>query len=249
MIHLRKLSTLPPDNLNKNEALRETAECKKELSALQDVLYAQNKYSVLVVIQGMDASGKDGLIRNAFSTINPTGLRVYSWTKPTEEEAAHDFLWRIHKAVPRRRMIHVFNRSHYEDILVPTVYKTHPEKVVENRYRLINDFELLLKDSGTSVLKFYLHVSEEEQKQRLAERRTDRTKMWKHDVNDMQTMYHREAFLDCYQNIFKNCSEHAPWHIVPADKNWYKEYVVVKRLVSELKKLPLEYPTLKKDQK
>lgn len=242
MFILSQLSSLPPEEADKEQLKKETQFMKAELSELQNMLYAQNKYSVLVIIQGMDASGKDGLIRNAFSTINPTGIQVYSWKKPTEEEFAHDFLWRIHKAVPRRGMMHIFNRSHYEDILVPTVYHTHPAEIIEQRYRLINDFELLLKQNDTVVLKFYLHVSENEQRERLAERETDPTKFWKHNPNDKQTLDNRHKFISCYETLFEHCKEHAPWHIVPADKNWYKEYIVVKTLWETLKKLPLAYP-------
>ena len=244
MISLHSLSTLPTENLSKTEALEAIAKWKKEISQLQDMLYAQNRYSVLIVLQGMDASGKDGLIRNAFSSLNPAGLRVYSWKKPAEEEAAHDFLWRIHQAVPRRRMMHVFNRSHYEDILIPTVYKTHPPEEVEKRYRQINDFELLLKESGTTVLKFYLHVSEAEQRERLTERQTNPAKMWKHAADDHKTLKHRDDFIHVYEELFRRCSEHAPWHILPADKNWYKEYWLLKILVSEMKQLPLKYPNI-----
>jgi PPK2 family polyphosphate:nucleotide phosphotransferase len=245
MILLRDLSTLPPEHLTKNEGLKQLGEWKKELAELQNMLYAQNRFSVLIILQGMDASGKDGLIRNAFSSLNPAGIRVYSWGKPTEEEAAHDFLWRIHQSVPRRRMMHVFNRSHYEDILVPSVHKTHPPQEIEKRYRLINDFELLLKESGTTILKFYLHVSEEEQRERLAERQTNPAKMWKYVADDHFTLKYRDEFIRIYEEVFRRCSEHAPWHILPSDKNWYKEYGMLNILLTELKKLPLSYPEIK----
>jgi PPK2 family polyphosphate:nucleotide phosphotransferase len=242
MFTLSQISTLPPKKADKEQIKKETQSMKAELSELQNMLYAQNKYSALVIVQGMDASGKDGLIRNAFSTLNPTGIQVHSWKKPTEEEFAHDFLWRIHKAVPRRGMMNIFNRSHYEDILVPTVYQTHPAEIIEQRYRLINDFELLLRQNDTVVLKFYLHVSEKEQRERLAERETDPTKFWKYNLNDKQTLDNRHKFINCYETLFEHCKEYAPWHIVPADKNWYKEFIVVKTLRDTLKKLPLAYP-------
>jgi len=244
MPDLKKLSTLPPDSCDKEETKKKTAEMKAELTELQNKLYAQGKYAILVILQGMDASGKDGLIRNAFSTINPTGIRVYSWKKPTEEEFNHDFLWRIHKATPELGMMHIFNRSHYEDILVPSIYNTFPKNIIEKRYSLINHFEELLEQANTKVLKFYLHVSEEEQRERLAERETDPTKFWKHNPNDKQTLENRDAFISYYEGIFEKCEKHAAWHIVPADKNWYKEYVVVKTLLELMKELPLEYPPL-----
>lgn len=243
MVNLKKHSTLPPEDWSKEEAAELVAQMKERLSELQNKLYAQHRFSVLIILQGMDASGKDGLVNHAFSGINPAGIRVYSWKKPTETELDYDFLWRIHQAVPPKGMIHVFNRSQYEDILVPSVFKTLPAEPVEKRYDIINQFEHLLAVSGTLVLKFYLHVSEKEQLERLQERLTLPEKQWKYDPNDAVTVKNRDKFLEVYETIFKRChTDHAPWHIIPADKNRYKEYLTLKILLEAMEKLPLAYP-------
>lgn len=247
MIDLKKISTLPPDDWSKAGANGSLERMKERLSELQNMLYAQHKYSVLVILQGMDASGKDGLVNHAFTGTNPAGVRVYSWKKPTETELDYDFLWRIHQAVPPKGMIHVFNRSHYEDIVVPTVFDTLPEKEVDGRYDIINHFEHLLAVSGTLVLKFYLHVSEKEQMERLQERISMPEKQWKYDPNDMVTMKNRDKFLSVYGRIFNECqAKHAPWYIIPADKNRYKEYLFLQILLEAMEKLPLAYPAAKK---
>lgn len=247
MIELKKHSTLPPQGWSK-EGMNGTLDRMKErLAELQNTLYAQHKYAVLVILQGMDASGKDGLVNHGFTGMNPAGVRVYSWKKPTETELDYDFLWRIHQAVPPKGMIHVFNRSHYEDIVVPTVFGTLPEKDVEERYGIINAFEHLLAVSGTLILKFYLHVSEKEQMERLEERLTLPEKQWKYDPNDMVTVKNRDRFLDVYDRILQRThTHHAPWYVIPADKNKYKEYFFLKTLLDAMEKLPLAYPSIKK---
>lgn len=248
MTKLKKLSTLPPDDWSKAETNGSAEHMKERLAELQNKLYAQHQFSVLVILQGMDASGKDGLVNHAFTGMNPAGIRVYSWKKPSETELDYDFLWRIHQAVPPKGMIHVFNRSQYEDIIVPTVFGTLPEKEVEKRYEIINQFEHLLAVSGTLVLKFYLHVSEEEQMKRLKERLTLPEKQWKYDPNDIVTVKNRDKFLDVYETILERChSDHAPWYVIPADKNRYKEYLVLKILLEAMEKLPLAYPERKKE--
>jgi len=242
---LKKISTFPPEGgISKDEMKAEIERMKKRLFELQDLLYADHRFSVLVIVQGMDASGKDGLINHAFSGMNPAGIRVYSWKKPTETELEHDFLWRIHQATPAKGMIHVFNRSHYEDIVVPTIFKTLPSKAIKKRLGMINQFENLLIESGTLVLKFYLHVSEKEQLERIEERMTMPSKMWKYNKDDMFTIKERGRFMDVYETIFKECAEYVPWHIIPADKNRYKEYAVLKILLEEIEKLKLGYPLI-----
>lgn len=247
MASLKKLSTLPPVGEPDKEGLIAAAEkLKTQIAAMQNMLYAQHQFSVLLLIQGMDASGKDGLINRAFSGLNPAGIRVYSWKKPTETELDHDFLWRIHQAAPPKGMIHIFNRSQYEDILVPSVFGGVPEAEIEKRYDRINEFEQLLTESGTLILKFYLHVSEEEQKKRLDERLQMPEKQWKYDPADMTVLKNRDKFLAVYERILKHCDKPVPWHIIPADKNRYKEYLVLKILAEALEKLPLAYPKLQK---
>lgn len=245
MASLKKISTFPPsDSISKDKMKSEIERMKKRLFELQDMLYASHNVSVLIIVQGMDSSGKDGLINHAFSGMNPAGIRVYSWKKPTETETEHDFLWRIHQACPPKGMIHVFNRSHYEDIIVPTIFKTHSKSQIEKRYEIINEFEHLLMESGTVILKFYLHVSQEEQLQRMEERLSDPTKKWKYNADDMFTIKNRKKFMDVYETLFKKCSKYSPWHVIPADKNTYKEYAVLKILLERMEKLKLGYPEI-----
>lgn len=245
MHSLKNLSTAPPkDSLPKDELKVKIEQMKKRLFELQDMLYASHSRSVLLIVQGMDASGKDGLVNHALSGMNPAGIRVYSWKKPTETETDHDFLWRIHQACPPKGMIHVFNRSYYEDILVPTIFNTLPKEQIDKRYEIINQFENLLIESGTVILKVYLHVSEKEQLLRMEARLSDPRKKWKYNSADMFTIKSREKFMDVYETLFDECSKFAPWHIIPADKNTYKEYALLSILLERMEALGLEYPAL-----
>src|SRR4030095_3258367 len=193
--------------------------------------------------QGMDASGKDGAIKNVFSDTNPMGTRVISFKKPTEPEYAHDFLWRIHSNVPPAGMIHLFNRSHYEDIVIPTVMGYIPKSIINKRYRHINDFEKMLEDNGTFILKFFLHVSKAEQMDRLKERMTNPKKFWKHKDEDWESTKNWNHFMKVYNRLFEKCN-HIPWHIIPSDKNWYKEYLVAEKVLDALKRIKPKYPAL-----
>jgi PPK2 family polyphosphate:nucleotide phosphotransferase len=239
---LSAIATEPGEEIDKKTAKEEIEKMKEELAELQQKLYAQGKYSVLIIIQGMDASGKDGAIRQVFSGVNPAGCNVISFKVPTEEEGSHDFLWRVHKVCPAKGMITVFNRSHYEDILVPSVHKLFDAEQIERRYHAINDFEQLLVNNNTIVLKFYLHVSHEAQVERINERKTDPFKKWKYQESDIKDMSYREEFLSVYESIFERCSEAVPWHIIPADKNWYKSYCILKLLLETLKEYKIAYP-------
>jgi len=244
-IELADIDTIPPEDLGKQKTKEKSDELRDELSDLQQRLYAQSRYAVLVVIQGMDASGKDGAVKNVFSGINPAGCNVTSFKAPTEEETKHDFLWRIHRACPPKGMIHIFNRSHYEDILVPSVHKTVDEGIISKRYDMINDFEKLLTNSDTILLKFYLHVSEKEQLERINERQKDPFKKWKYQEGDITEVRHRKEYMKVYEQIFDTCSNAAPWHIVPSDKNWYKEYCILNTIVSTLHQYDIHYPEFK----
>lgn len=215
----------------------------EEIAALQKVLFAEEKHSILIILQGLDASGKDGTVRTIFSGINPLGCQVHSFKKPTEEEFAHDFLWRVHKIVPKNGMIHIFNRSHYEDILVPTVEGYYTKERIERRYDHINNFERLLTDGGCTILKFYLHISKEEQLERLTERIENPVKHWKHNEGDWESRKKWDNYMDVYENIFKKCDE-VPWHIIPADRNWLKVNGVAKVLLKALQDLKLKWPDL-----
>lgn len=246
-IKLSELSTLPPSDFRKEEGENRTDGYITKLNDLQNVLFAQSKYSILIVLQGMDASGKDGVIKKVFSGINPMGCRVAAFKKPTDEEMKHEFLWRIHKQVPEKGMIQIFNRSHYEDVIIQRVHKWVDEKTIIRRYEHINHFESLLQENDTIVLKFYLHVSQKEQMERLTERLSDPKKMWKYNPGDMDESKRWPEYMDAYERAFTNCSPDIPWTIVPADKNWYKEYLIAKVLVEALERLELKYPVLEKN--
>uniref|UniRef100_UPI00404930BC PPK2 family polyphosphate kinase n=1 Tax=Fulvivirga sp. TaxID=1931237 RepID=UPI00404930BC len=231
-------------SLEKKATKKKTKKLIRELDDLQSILLAQEKFSLLIVLQGLDASGKDGTIRNVFGALSPMGIRVFSFKKPTPLEMNHDFLWRVHQNVPDRGMIHVFNRSHYEDILVPSVEGYLPSERVAKRYDRINAFEDQLLDNDTHILKFYLHVSKDEQFRRLTERTTDVTKYWKHNDGDWKTREKFDKYQEVYERIFDQCSKVSPWHIIPADENYIKEYKIAELVVEKLKSLSLEWPPL-----
>jgi len=245
-ISLKDIDTRAPKELDKKETKEKAEKLIEELDALQNLLYAEGKHSVLVVIQGMDGSGKDGVIRNVLGNMNPQGVTVKSYKTPTAEELSHDFLWRIHHSTPAKGMIQVFNRSHYEDILVTRVHKWCDDKMAKKRMKAINDFEKLLEEhNDTYILKFYLHISPEEQHGRLSERMKDPAKMWKYNEKDFEEAKLWNEYMEVYEDCFNNCNE-VPWTIVPADQNWYKEYIIADKLHKLLKGLDMLYPGLKK---
>ncbi|MCU7693567.1 PPK2 family polyphosphate kinase [Haoranjiania flava] len=242
---LHKISTLPPKGAEKEAYKTKTKEILCQLDDYQNLLYAEGRHSVLIVLQGMDASGKDGLIRDVFTYMNPQGISVQSFKVPTEEELGHDFLWRIHKHAPAKGMIQVFNRSHYEDVLVVRVHGQVSDELAQGRMKAINNFERMLTEhNNTHILKFYLHVSAEEQEGRLKERMVNEQKMWKYNANDFNEAKLRNEYIKYYNEVFNTCNE-VPWNIVPADKNWYKEYVVAETLLNLFKSLNMKYPVLK----
>jgi PPK2 family polyphosphate:nucleotide phosphotransferase len=240
-----EIKTTAPNKLDKEKTKALTKEIKEELDELQNLLYASHQHSILVILQGMDASGKDGAIRAVMSSMNPEGVDVKAFKVPTAEEMDHDFLWRVHQHAPPKGMIMVFNRSHYEDVLIQRVHKMVDEKTVMKRMAAINDFERLLTTHGhTTILKFYLHISHEEQKKRLEERTTNPRKMWKYNEADEAESRLWKKYMKAYEDVFQQCND-VPWHIVPSDDNWYKEYVVAKTLRDTLVSLKLQYPKLK----
>jgi PPK2 family polyphosphate:nucleotide phosphotransferase len=244
-IQLDKISTRAPKNMDKEAIKLKTTAILSELDELQNLLYAEAKHSVLVVIQGMDASGKDGLVRDVFGKLNPQGVRVNSFKVPTKEELSHDFLWRIHKAVPEKGMIQIFNRSHYEDVLVTRVHGNCNDKLAAKRIKAINQFENLLEEhNGTHIIKLYLHISPEEQKKRLEERMQIPSKMWKYNEQDMIEAQYWNDYMKYYEEAFEKTNA-VPWHIIPADQNWFKSYTVANLLLNLLRKLKMEYPKLK----
>lgn len=245
-VKLDKINTRAPEKIDKNETKEKTAKILRELDDLQNLLYAEGKHSVLIVIQAMDAGGKDGLIRNVFTSMNPQGVTVKSYKAPTPEELSHDFLWRIHQHAPAKGMIQLFNRSHYEDILITRVHKWCDDNTAKKRMRAINDFEKILQEhNNTHILKFYLHVSPDEQRARLVERLKDPGKMWKYNEKDFEESRLWDIYMEMYEDCFNNCNN-PPWTIVPADQNWYKEYVVANSLWELLKSLDMQYPGVKK---
>lgn len=219
------------------------AELNAQLVELQQALYAEHKHKVLVVLQAMDTGGKDGVIRKVFSGVNPIGIHVASFKAPTPAELDHDYLWRVHKRVPAKGELVVFNRSHYEDVLITRVEGWIDDRTAKRRFRQINDFEAMLVEEGTIILKFFLHISKDEQKQRLQERLDDDAKNWKFNPGDLVA---REKWDD-YQRVYEEAinatsSPHAPWYIVPADRNWVRDLYVCSVLVSTLSGLKMQYP-------
>ncbi len=241
MIDLDNLSSIPPSGANKAVSKEHLKALRKELFDLQNVFYADGRYGLLIVLQGMDASGKDGVCRHVISSMNLMGVQVKAFKKPTEAERQHDFLWRIYPHFPPRGMIQVFNRSYYEDVLVPTVEGTASSEVLAHRYRLIDTIERHLNINNIHVLKFYLHISREEQDERIAERKTLPHKKWKYDTADEISDAKWHHYRQTYEKLLNDCSDN-PWHIIPADKRWYRNEQVALVLRDHLKGLDLKYP-------
>lgn len=217
--------------LKRGEAEEKTARLVEELAELQELLYAAQTQSVLVILQGRDTSGKDGTISHVAGPLNSQSCSVASFKAPTEEELAHDFLWRVHAQTPQTGHIKIFNRSHYEDVLVVRVHKLAPKNIWRERYEHINTFERLLADSSTIILKFYLHISKDEQERRLLKREEDATKSWKLSVGDWKDREHWNDYTKAYEDALNRCStKHAPWFIVPADKKWFRNLAVAEAL-------------------
>ena len=212
---------------------------------MQDRMMAEQKRSILIVLQGMDASGKDGTVKTVFADCNPSGIDTYAFKKPTEQEFAHDFLWRIHQKAPSKGNIMIFNRSHYEDILIQRVHKWITEERAEKRMSAINAFEELLQfDNNTKVLKFYMHISPERQQEKLQERIDDPTKNWKHKAAD----WDENDFWDDYMNAYEYAINQSttPWHIAPSDKRWYRNYFIAKVVLETLENMDPKLPLLEK---
>ncbi|MDQ2666440.1 MAG: polyphosphate kinase 2 family protein [Gemmatimonadota bacterium] len=222
---------------------QETAKYSERISDLQRVLYADGRRALLIVLQGRDASGKDGTIRKVFGIVNPQGCFVARFTAPSQEELQHDFLWRVHHRVPALGMIGIFNRSHYEDVLVPRVHGTLDRKVLAARYDQINDFEAMLAANGVAILKFFLHISRDEQKKRLSERLSDPEKNWKFDAGDLDDRGLWDEFGDAYRKLLaKTSTDVAPWFIVPADDKDVRNLLIAHTIADRLQKLKLRYP-------
>lgn len=237
---LKKISTKAPKDFVKDKIKKETEKLYVELEGLHKTMKAESKYSLLIVLQGMDASGKDSTVDKLYNGLYPMACNVHSFKAPNDYEASKDYLWRVHNLMPSKGMIGILNRSHYEDILVPTVHKLLPEKEIKKRYKHINDFEELLEDTNTIVVKFYLHLSKDEQKIRFKERATSLEKKWKYNSNDLAEAKLWDKYMAVYENIFSKSK--IKWNIVPADNKWYRDYIIAKKLVKVLKELKMKYP-------
>jgi len=217
----------------------------KKLDPLQELLYAEHKHKLLVVLQGMDSSGKDGTIRRVFEGVNPEGVRVAHFGKPSQEELDHDYLWRAHKQVPAKGEIVIFNRSHYESVLVERVHELVPESVWRKRYKQITDFERMLNEEGTIILKFFLHIDKKEQAKRFQDRLDDPTKHWKFSYLDYNERSYWKDYTTAYEEALeKTSTEWAPWYIVPSDHAWFRDLVVSEAIVKSLEDLDMKYPKL-----
>ena len=257
------LSDLPTaydsDSIEKKEAKKLVKKNIKKLSELQDKLYADNKYSMLIIFQAMDAAGKDGTIKHVMSGLNPQGTQVFSFKQPSQEELDHGFLWRITKALPERGRIGIFNRSHYEEVLVVRVhdllqYQKIPQELIskniwQRRFDEINNFEKYLHNNGTIILKFFLHVSKEEQKERFLDRIDDESKNWKFSESDVKERSFWDKYQKCYQEAISATSKkHAPWFVIPADKKWFMRLAVSDIITETMSRLKINYPKLSEEQ-
>ncbi len=230
-------------NLEKDEAEAELEKLNRKLEKLQELLYIEQKHSLLIILQGMDTSGKDGVIRHVFDGVNPQGVRVASFKVPTPEELGHDYLWRIHKQTPRKGEIVIFNRSQYEDVLVVRVHSLVPEGVWGKRYDQINAFEKTLAEAGTTILKFYLHIDKDEQKGRLQARLDEPDKNWKFNPGDLEERKLWPEYQKAYEDVLsKTSTEVAPWYIIPANRKWYRNLLIGEILVETLKNLYMQLP-------
>jgi len=244
--HVR-LDQYDPDDTalvsDKTKAKRKSVRLQRRLAELQELLFAEHRHKVLIVLQGMDTSGKDGTIRHVMDGFNPQGVHVFSFRKPSEEELEHDYLWRAHARAPANGGIVVFNRSHYEDVLIVRIHDLVPEESWQERYRQIIDFERMLSENGTLILKFFLHISKDEQRRRLQERVDDPTKRWKFQHSDVKERKYWHEYRLAYEDaLAKTSTECAPWYIVPANVKWYRNYVISSVITDALEGLDMKYP-------
>jgi len=234
-VSLAKIATEPPSGFERDAAKDELPKLESELGTLQELLWGAREHSVLIILQGRDTSGKDGTIKRVAGAFNPRGVHVVSFGVPTAEESEHDFLWRVHRHAPRKGEIAIFNRSHYEDVLVARVHKLVPDSLLKARYDHINAFEATLAEHGCIILKFFLHISKDEQKERLLEREKDPTKAWKLDPTDWKERKLWSKYSAAYEDAFARCSKPVPWHVVPADSKNYRNLAVAETVAAALR--------------
>jgi PPK2 family polyphosphate:nucleotide phosphotransferase len=229
--------------IKKKEGKGLLKDLNQEMEDLQELLYAEGKHKLLIVLQALDTGGKDGTIRHVFEGVNPQGVKVASFKVPTEKELAHDYLWRVHQHTPGSGEIAIFNRSHYEDVLVVRVHNLVPEAVWSKRYQHIREFEKLLADEGTTILKFYLHIDRDEQKERLQDRLDEPDKNWKFSTGDLKERALWDQYQAAYQDALGQTStEYAPWFVIPANRKWYRNLVISSIIIDKLKGLDMSYP-------
>ena len=242
---LHKIDTAATTDWSKGREAGEvrTLELNRELEALQELLYAEGKQRVLIVLQAMDTGGKDGVVRHVFEGVNPTGVRVASFKQPSTLELSHNYFWRYFQQLPKRGEIVIFNRSHYESVLVERVHDIAPKKTWKRRFKHIAEIEQALVDEGTTILKFFLHISKEEQKRRLQARLDDREKLWKFSLGDLAEREYWDSYMEAYEEaIERTSSDDSPWYVIPADKKWYRDLVISQIIVDTLRNLNMKYP-------
>jgi PPK2 family polyphosphate:nucleotide phosphotransferase len=241
-----RLADFDPDESfgwDKAEAAAQLQANLGRLSVLQQLLYAESRRAVLVVLQGIDAGGKDGTIRHVMTGLNPQGVHVTSFKVPEGEERRHDYLWRVHKAVPEYGQIGIFNRSHYEEVLIVRVHNLVPEEVWSGRYDEINDFERMLSRNGTTIIKFLLWISKDEQLKRFRERVENRAKNWKFNEADLKERQHWDEYMKAYDAVLRKCSTaHAPWYVIPANRKWFRNLAVSQLLLDTMESMDLQLP-------
>jgi PPK2 family polyphosphate:nucleotide phosphotransferase len=244
-VNLKEFSPEDTDELSKKDIKKEYTKLQETFIELQEVLYASKKYALLIVLQGMDCSGKDGTVKKVLTDINPNGVNVDTFKVPTPMESSHDYLWRIHKETPVKGNIVVFNRSYYEDVLVTRVHKTIDDEFANKRFNEINEFEKYLVHNNTIVLKFFLHISKEFQEKKLMSRLETPDKHWKFSEADLSERKLWDSYQKCYSDVLSNCStKEAPWYVVPANHRWFRDYLILKTIVRTIEDLKLEYPEL-----
>jgi PPK2 family polyphosphate:nucleotide phosphotransferase len=247
-IKLREISTKAPDDIHKKEAKKQLGKLQKKLFSLHNLMHAEGKHAVLVILQGLDASGKDGTVKHVFSHVNPGSCNVTSFKAPSIGELSHDWMWRIYPHFPAKGILEIHNRSHYEDVLMPAVYDKATKESIKQRMEFINAVENHLTVNGTTILKFYMHISAKEESKRLKKRKKDPTRHWKYDPDDHNTEKHFDEFMDVYDDILNKCNT-VPWHVVPADQKWYRNYFIMEKIVQTLERFKMQYPKTNPDLK
>lgn len=244
-VSLKDFSPNDTNDIEKKAIQVEYLTLQERFAELQEVFIASRKYGLLIILQGMDCSGKDGTVKKVLAGVNPNGFVVHSFKEPSSEELGHDYLWRAHKVTPIRGNITVFNRSYYEDVLVTRVHETIDDTVAHKRFKEITDFEKHLVNNRTIVLKFFLHISKEFQQKKLQSRLEIPEKHWKFSMTDLAERKFWDKYQECYADVISNCStKEAPWHIVPSDRRWYRDYIILKKIVSTLEDLKLTFPEI-----